>query len=92
MLVQDVAQNKSVRTAPWDSLELPLPLTVRNSSQIFRGMPSELREQIAQTNVTMHNHGAGAQTPPPPPPPHPRLLAPLSAENRTFTKTGSGQT
>jgi gamma-glutamyl hydrolase len=60
MLVQDVAQNKSVRTAPWDSLKLPLPLTVRNTSRMFRGIPADLREQIANMNVTMHNHGAGA--------------------------------
>ena len=60
MLVQDVAQNKSVRTAPWDSLQLPLPLVVRNGSRMFGGMPAELREQIANANVTMHNHGAGA--------------------------------
>ena len=60
MLVQDVAQNKSVRTAPWDSLELPLPLAVHNSSRMFGGMPADLREHIVNTNMTMHNHGAGA--------------------------------
>ena len=60
MLVQAVAQNASVRTSPWDSLLLPLPLNVSASSRMFRGMPPALRSRMGRANVTMHNHGAGA--------------------------------
>ena len=59
MLCQDVAQNATVRTAPWGSLLLPLPLKISASSRMFGGISPKMRQDMLGNNVTMHNHGAG---------------------------------
>ena len=58
-MVQLSAANKSVEHGGFDSLLYPHTLEVTAKSRIFAGLPDDLRQLMASTNVSMHNHGGG---------------------------------